>query len=143
MMKTLVDIQSAIIQWMKANTNITSMIPNTKGIEIRELEWQGDDFLFPNIRVHVSKVEPEMSNCDKYTFAMTVLVSSEKDSSLECNNIASVVLHQLHGKSINVVLPSTTVVSFVGIKGVQNGAMASKDEGNLWTSILTFSGGVH
>lgn len=140
-MINIVDTQSALIQWMKANAILPPLVPSTFGVEIRELEWRGDKFKFPNIRVRVSKITPDMSNCNKGTFESLIVVASEEYSSLECNTIAGKILQEMHGKSMNVTIPPATVVKFLGIMGEQLAADFNV-EANLWVSIINLSGGV-
>jgi hypothetical protein len=136
----IVDTQTALVQWLKANASIVALVPATYGVEVRELEWKGDKFLFPNIRVRVDSIVPEMSNCSKGMFNGRIWVFSEEHSSLECNTIGGVILEQLHGKSMNVVITSKTV-KFLGITGTQLGADFNL-ETKLWVSIINLSGGV-
>ena len=138
----ILNTQSALVQWLKANTIIPPLVPSTNGIEIREVEWRGDKFLYPNIRVRVKKVAPEMSNCNKGTFEAVIIIASEEYSSLECNTIAGKVLQEIHGKSFNVTLPSTTIVKFLGIAGEQFGADFNV-EANIWVGIINLTGMVN
>jgi hypothetical protein len=137
----IVNTQSALIQWMKANAILPPLVPSTFGVEIRELEWRGDKFKYPNIRVRVKKVTPEMSYCNKGTFEAVIVVASEEYSSLECNTIAGKVLQEIHGKSMNITIPPATVVKFLGIAGEQLSADFNL-EANIWVSIINLSGGV-
>lgn len=138
----ILEVQSALVQWMKANTTIASQVPNTYGEEIRELEWRGDKFVFPNIRVRVDNLKFEMNNCLKATMTARIFVFSEEYSSLECNTIAGKVTEQFHGKSMNVTLPSATIIHFVGVSAIQNGA-DTDEEGKTWTAILNLSASVN
>jgi hypothetical protein len=137
----IVNTQSALVQWMKANVVIPPLVPSTYGVEIRELEWRGDKFKYPNIRIRVKKVTPEMSNCNKGTFEAVVVVASEEYSSLECNTIAGKILQEIHGKSMNITIPPATVVKFLGIAGEQLAADFNV-EANIWVSIINLSGAV-
>jgi hypothetical protein len=142
-MISLVEVQSALIQWMKANLTISGLVPSTHGVEIREAEWQGDKFVYPNIRVHVLKLTPDTSNCSKSAIIGNVYVFSEQFSSLECNTIAGVILEQLHGKSFNVTLPSTKVVHFVGMMASQNAGNADPEGGNVWMGTINLTASVN
>ena len=77
-------IQAAIITKMK------SLAPynNVASTEIRELEWQGDTFSYPNIRVELEVNEwafDEQEKCRLQYVEFSVYCFSEQRSSKECS----------------------------------------------------------
>lgn len=88
--------QAAILDWMKAQTTITNELPSSDNI--KEREWQGAVFNYPAVRLDMGILEapPE---CDYREGDFSILVFSEKDSSLEANRIAGIIGEYMHEKS--------------------------------------------
>ncbi len=88
------EIQIAMIARLKANT---SVIAKVTADEIREDQWQGADFIYPNIRVKMISNKPEVgSNCVRTDVTLSVQVFSEDASSLEADTIAGIINNVLH-----------------------------------------------
>jgi len=55
------DIQAAIVAKLKASTQVTAKV---SALEIREDQWQGTEFVYPNIRVRMISNRPyESEDC--------------------------------------------------------------------------------
>lgn len=87
--------EDAIIAWiayLKAQTSVTSLLANAN--QIKELEWQGTDFVYPGIRVSLD-FYPGEDNC--FPDGMTVYLDtfSEQKSSKEAVHITATLLNIL------------------------------------------------
>ena len=84
-------IQEGIITELKSLSAITALVTNSLGdYEIRETEWRGTVFEYPNIRVEMEQV-PSIEGCGYGEIDFTIKVFSESSSSKECSNIAGIV----------------------------------------------------
>jgi hypothetical protein len=99
-------VQAAIISFLKSKVTITSLLVDNAGVahpeEIREAEWQGDTFSYPNIRVDLGTQTDaiEETNCNISNITFSILVFSELYSSKEANSIAGVIANIIHKKSM-------------------------------------------
>ena len=94
-------IQQGIVSYLKANATITAQL--TTSAEIREDQWQGRDFVYPNIRVRMISNLPQIDNrdgCD-HRVSMGIQAYSEDDSSQEADRIAGIIGNVLHGRSFS------------------------------------------
>jgi tRNA U38,U39,U40 pseudouridine synthase TruA len=92
-MKTPSDVKSAYIAYLKSKPSITSLLTDVD--EIRELEWQGQAFVYPNIRVSVDFL-PAVNRCLD-TAEVEINIFSEQKSSSQASDIASAIYTLLHG----------------------------------------------
>lgn len=88
-------IQSALIAYAKGKSNITDEI--TDGAEeIREDQWQGTTFTYPNVRLRlISNVPISHKGC-RHDISIAWMVFSESSSSLEADRIAGIISNELH-----------------------------------------------
>lgn len=94
-MKTPKEVQTAWITLLKANT---ATIAPVSADEVRESQWKGTDFVYPNIRVRVVECAPN-PNVACPTAALTIiLVYSEEKSSNQADTIAGNIANFLHNK---------------------------------------------
>lgn len=127
-MTTLVDVKASLITKLKASTSVVALLNDP--LEIRELEWQGTNFSYPNIRVRVTEFVRQIPNadCQLYNVIASIYVFGEDASSLLTDKIASEVFTLLDTKSFSV---GTTKLT--GIKAKQFGA-AWVEESGTWRS---------
>lgn len=92
-------IRTSLIDRLKSNLAITIVVPAS---EIREYQWQGTDFTYPNIRLHITRNEPKNASCDVAEIEFSVFVFSELDSSIEAERIAGIINSELHARSFSV-----------------------------------------
>lgn len=82
-------------------TKIKSLGSITTGTsDIREFEWQGDEFTYPNIRLDLEDNRYEFSEqerCQLQTIEFSVYVYSEQRSSKQCSYIKGLVANALIG----------------------------------------------
>jgi hypothetical protein len=90
-------IQSAWVDYLKANTTILAELSDND--EIREDNWQGDEFSYPNIRVRiVSNTPMEGRDCNLHDVVIGTLAFSEQASSQQADRIAGIIMTELHDK---------------------------------------------
>lgn len=93
------EIQAAIVAYLKSKPLITAEITST---EIREDQWQGTTFAYPNIRVRlISNVPPTSDDCNLSKISLSVMVFTEDASSLNADRIAGIINDTLHNKSFS------------------------------------------
>jgi len=91
-------IQAAIISYLKNTSDITDEL-SAGAEEIREDQWQGKDFTYPNIRVRLITNNPEDVQCDLHSVLFSCLVFSESTSSQQADTIAGIIGITLHERS--------------------------------------------
>ena len=118
------EIQAAIVSYLKGKSDITTLLADGAD-EIREDQWQGRDFKYPNVRVRLIDNEPQDLQCDLHRVMFSCLVFSEQDSSQQADKIAGIINNTLHGTSFssNSISFSTRTTSLVP---------AIRSELNLW-----------
>ena len=84
----------AWIDDLKSQPTITSLLCSPK--EIREVEWQGSDFCYPNIRVAIT-FRPSINRCGPDDADIEIEVFSAEKSSKQATHIASVIVGLYHG----------------------------------------------
>jgi len=95
------DIQAAFFTGLKAYTNIVTTVMLSD--EIRENQWQGKDFIYPNIRIDMLPERPAtQTNCEGNYVDVQFRVFSEQYSSKEANDIAVKIANKFHNKSLNL-----------------------------------------
>jgi len=91
-------IQSALVTYTKSRANITSALGNS--VEIREDQWQGQDFSYPNIRIRIIS-NASLGNtkeCHLANVRVSWMVFSESPNSKEADKIAGVIYNEFYGK---------------------------------------------
>lgn len=93
-----VEIQSALISYLKASTTLTAVVP---AAEVRENQWQGTEFTYPNVRVKLVDNRPAETNCDVSNCMFSILIFSQLDSSIQAEQIAGIIDVALHARSFS------------------------------------------
>lgn len=100
------ELQAALVARLKANTIITPLLGSgmyadeTWERDIREDQWQGTSFAYPNIRVRLLPTSPLGDReCSQLRFSVSILAFSEAGSSMEADQIAGIINNELHGKT--------------------------------------------
>ena len=94
------EIKTAMISSLKGKSAVTSELDDTD--EIREFNWDGQNFTYPNIRVRINDNLPSpgsdlcLANTD-----IDIFVFSEEASSTQANRIAGIIADEYHKKSLN------------------------------------------
>jgi len=131
-MRTNDEIQAVWVANLKSKTNIVSLLSQTN--EIREKQWQGDDFVYPAIRVSV-EVFPSMTRCsDRATILIDIF--SEEKSSKQCQGIGAAVAKEYHGKAFSVsnMRFSSVLVTRIGRVERSIYAWTQQIEISVWVS---------
>lgn len=127
-------IKAAWVAKLKANTAVTALVSAN---EIREVEWKGEDFVFPNIRVALGKLTPttKSETCRVFSSVVSILIFTEEKSSKTADDIAGVVAEQFWGKSF-----SYGGVRFSGIvlDDIEPATTPEKDQ-NAWRSVVNLT----
>ena len=90
-------VQAGIITYLKSKAALTVLLANTYAVEVRENQWQGDEFAYPAVRVDLGTQVPD-ADCEDATLSVGILCFSESNSSKEADTIAGVVNTLLHRK---------------------------------------------
>jgi len=92
-------IQAALIAYLKAESTIIAEVSAT---EVREDQWQGRDFTYPNIRVRLISNTPIWEGeCNAHRIYFSIQVFTEDDSSLNADKIAGIINFALHSRSFS------------------------------------------
>ena len=92
-------VQAAIIDKLKAYEGLAGISE-----EIREADWQGKDFTYPNVRVDLLQGIPEGDGpCEdkKRPVTFGTSIRSKQKSSMECNSYGELVIAALRGKQLS------------------------------------------
>jgi hypothetical protein len=88
--------QAALISYLKSITTLVTALGNAS--QIKEWYWQGEDFKYPAVRLQMGTARAEGEpNCGKWLLPFYVMCFSEKKSSIEASQLASIVA-TIHGK---------------------------------------------
>lgn len=124
-------IQAAIIAKLKLLAPFGAVVST----EIRELEWQGDSFTYPNIRVELEDNTPyydEQLRCGIQRVEFSVYVFSEQKSSKEASQIKTLVTNALVGDGF-----SNSTIRFLPIRILDN-VPAVREDDRTWRAQIKF-----
>ena len=124
-------IQAALVAKLKANALLVAALSSAN--EIREQQWQGRDFAYPNIRVDLGVQRPYIPDCPLVSIPFSVLCYSEKASSEESNNLAYLVNTALDNRPF-----THGGVKFVSITFVDADSSVREDA-RTWKTSVNFS----
>ena len=88
-------VREAIIDVIEANANIMALLNDVN--EVRESDWKGMEFTYPNYRVRINSITP-FEDCYQNLDASIYCFSEEK-SSQEAEEMAGTVANELDDKS--------------------------------------------
>lgn len=129
-------IQAGLITKLKTYPTATGVFTNST--EIRELEWQGDEFVYPNIRLDLEDNRyyyDEQQRCGLQEIEFSVYIFSEQRSSKQCSQIKSEVINFLVG---NGWTNSTYNIRFTPLRLIEN-IPAIRESERVWRSQARFS----
>lgn len=127
-------IQAAIIAKLKALAPFQSVAST----EVRELEWQGDEFTYPNIRVELEDNSPyfdEQLNCTLQGVEFSVYCFSQQRSSKECSQVKTAVINAMVSNGFS---NSSLNIKFLPVRVADNVPAIRQDE-RTWRSQIKFS----
>lgn len=123
------EIRAALIARIKATPAVTAHLPSAD--EVREVEYQGTTFSYPNVRVRLID-NRRFANC-YHEVTLGVQVHSEKDSSKEAETISGII-----GETLNDVAFSSNNLTF--ILRITNLVPAMRVDERTWRSEALFTG---
>ena len=91
-------IQAALVAYAKGKSNITDQVNSD---EIREDQWQGTGFTYPNIRIRMIDNSPVAGKGCSQEINLSWMVFTEDSSSLEADQIAGIISTELHTRQFN------------------------------------------
>ena len=86
------NVQAAWIAHLKAQPTLVALLPSANNI--KELQWQGDEWTYPAVRVSVD-FYPGLPNCF-HRAKVFIDVFSEEKTSKQASNIAGVIQNLIH-----------------------------------------------
>lgn len=92
-------IWASWITYLKSKTALTNLLTNGGANEIRESQWQGDDFEYPAVRISMDYMPSSIDCFD--SIDVIIEVFSEQKSSKEAAHIAATIYGLLHNQQIN------------------------------------------
>lgn len=117
------EFQAAVVAKLKANSALSAWLTDRgAGAEIREIDYQGASFIYPNIRVGEITMTPAGDQVEGCATAIsdatfTIVSSSEDDSSKNANILAGIVDDALQGKRIYASGFKSLVIQLDGLTG--------------------------
>lgn len=107
------DIKAVLIARLKSIPAITDELQSPD--EIRESQWQGTTFTYPNIRVRILSNQPMGVDSCYHDIRAGIQVHSELDSSKEADHISGIIVSELNDKAfrlndVNCILTATNLV---------------------------------
>ncbi len=127
-------LQADIITKLKSISTVVALLPEgTKGI--KELQWQGDDFQYPAVRLDIedSGYEyDEQEQCGLYFVEFSVYSFSEERTSKQCSQIKGLLESYLTGRGW-----TGTYAKYNRLRLVEN-IPAIRESERLWRSQLRY-----
>lgn len=91
-------VQKALIAYLKSKHDIINAVVSIDSNEIRENQWQGTEFLYPNIRLNIMDNNPFMSDCGS-SIRVSWLIFTEEESSKNADRLSGEINSVFHNKS--------------------------------------------
>ncbi len=119
------EIQASIVAYLKGiyaiySQLVTPEFPTGTSSEIREDQWQGTEFDYPNIRVRMISNIPTTDDpsCSIATITVSIMVFSQEYSTQEADRIAGIISTYVSGKTfvssgVSVYLRTTNLIPAV------------------------------
>ena len=111
MAKDSVEVKSAMLSYLQAQTTVTSLLFTASGTAIKESQWQGEQFTFPAVRLSLDLM-PSINRCGPDDADFIIEVFSAEKSSLQADTISGAIYKLLHGHpftSLGVNFPTVIV----------------------------------
>lgn len=94
------EIKETFTSYLKTQSTLVPLVSGSHGIDIREFQWMGTDFDYPNVRFRVIDNLP-IQECKGSDITASCMVFSESLNSLEADRIADIIKDILHNKSFS------------------------------------------
>lgn len=129
-------IQEALVTYLKAKATITAVIP---AVEIREDQWDGTQFTYPNARIAMQINSPMTEvNCLGNIFEALIYVNSNTSNSKEADDDAAIIATELHRNSF-----SQGSLKFAGVNVTQLIPAVCNSITKIWTAQIRVKGTVN
>ena len=126
-------VQAAIIAKLKSLAPFGAVAST----EVKELEWQGDKFTYPNIRVDLEENNfyyDEQLRCNLQNVEFSVYIFSEQKSSKEASQIKTLVINSMVSDGFS---NSTYSVRFLPVRIMDN-VPAIRESERTWRAQVKF-----
>ena len=124
-------VQAGLVSYLQSKSDVTDQLTDGAD-EIREDNWEGTEFTYPNIRVKLISNMPTDDGCQLSQVAVSFICNSEDYSSQEADRISGIINNTLHGKSF-----SSNSIAFSA--RLTNLLPARKTDIRTWTSEAIFN----
>lgn len=126
-------IQEALVTYLKAQATIAAVL---NVVEIREDQWEGTSFSYPNVRVAMGINTPMAGvNCNGNIFNATIYINSETSNSKQADDIAAIVATTLHQVSF-----IQGARKFSGVTVIQLFPAVANATQKIWTAQIQIRG---
>lgn len=88
-------VQASWVAYLKSQLNLVALLDSS--LQIKELQWQGTEFLYPAVRVSVDYM-PSVNGCGPDDIEVFIDVFSEQKSSKQAAHITAVLQSTLQKK---------------------------------------------
>lgn len=133
------DVQAAIVYQTQQVPLLTGTTLPDGARGVSELNWRGDEFQYPNVRVALESqtdATPD-SNCTPVVVDWSIYTFSEIHSSFEANEIAGMIAVYFKGRNF-----THNGLKFVRVEILEN-IPALQDDPNTWRSQVRCRSIVH
>lgn len=123
-------VQAAVVEQTQQVPTLTGTVLPDGGRGVSELNWRGDVFTYPNVRIALESqtdATPD-SNCTPVFVDWSAYVFSEKHSSREANEIAGLIAVYFKGRNF-----TSNGLRFARVEILEN-IPALQDDPNTWRS---------
>jgi hypothetical protein len=122
------DIQKFLVKRLLSFASSTNLLPSN--VEIREDNWHGKTYTYPNVRVKVLNQDIGADYCSYSTAFTEIIVFSEEPSSDQCNDIAFLIADYLHNKTISDTVVTNNSIRKISVSVSNLGGAESV--GEIW-----------
>ena len=97
-------IKGLLITYLKSVTEITNYLvaEDSSADEIREVQWKGTTFIYPNIRLRIVRNVPDSQDCVRSNITASWLVFTEDQSSATCDELSGIIASYFQSKQFGV-----------------------------------------
>lgn len=130
------ELKKALVSRLKSNANVLAEL-SSDSTKIKEWQWQGDEFLYPCVRVRILTDMgnvPDPNGCNKTTVKYGIMAFSEEASSQQADRISGIIANELHTQSF-----TSEGIRFASLR-VETIIPAIRMDERTWVSEVVISG---
>jgi len=128
-------LKGALVSYLKSKSTITDLLDSAA--DIKEEQWQGRDFSYPAVRVHISSWQPGPTDCSFAEFDASVTCFSEQASSAECDKLSGIISNVLHEGAFSQTVESQNLKIIIWISVL---IPAVRRDSRTWISQILLKG---